>query len=84
MGKEIGIKDLDDCEDLTLEEAKQFDCCKDLTDDEIKELLEVLKVFTEIAYSVFAKKQAEAEKDKEQLKDEQKEREEKRDYKSAA
>lgn len=81
MGKEIGIKDLDDCEDLTVEEAKTFDCCKDLTDDEIKELLEVLKVFTEIAYSVFAKKQAQAEKDKEQLKDEQ---EEKKDYKTAA
>jgi hypothetical protein len=55
-----------DCEDLTLEEAKQFDCCKDLTDDEIKELLEVLKVFTEIAYSVFAKKKAEEEKQKQQ------------------
>jgi len=78
MGKEIGIKDLDDCEDLTLEEAKQFDCCKELTDDEIKELLEVLKIFTEISFSVFAKKKAQAEKEK------QNESQRENEYKSAA
>lgn len=59
----------DNYEDLTLEEAKAFDCCKDLTDDEINELLEVLKVFTEIAYSVFAKKKAEKEKQQEENND---------------
>lgn len=58
MGKLVGINDLKNCEDLTLEEAKQFDSCKDLTDDEIKELLEVLKEFTEIAYAIYAKQKA--------------------------
>lgn len=63
-------------EDLTLEEAKVFDCCKGLTDDEIKELLEELKVFTEIAYAIFAKKKAKADKEKQP--------EEKEDYRLAA
>jgi len=60
----VGIKDLQITEDLTLEEAKKFDCCKDLNDEETKELLEVLKIFTEIAFSVYAKKKVEAEKKK--------------------
>jgi hypothetical protein len=58
MGKGIGIEDLEETEDLTLQEAKQFDCCKHLSDDEILELLDVLKVFTQVAYSVFAKQRS--------------------------
>ena len=42
-------------EDLTLEEAKAFECCKDLTDEEIIQLLETIRTFTEIVYSVYAK-----------------------------
>lgn len=60
--------------DLTLEEAKQFDCCKGLTEEEIKELLEELKIFTEIAYAIFAK----------QKEEEKKQQEENEDYKLAA
>ncbi len=41
-------------EDLTIEEAKEFECCKDLTDEEIKELLETIRIFTEIAFCAFA------------------------------
>ena len=52
-------------EDITVEEAKTFECCKDLTDEQIKELLDNIITFTEIAYSVFAKKQNE-EKNQEQ------------------
>lgn len=48
-------------EDLTVEEARTFECCKDLTDEQIKELLDTIRTFTEIAYSIFAKKQAERE-----------------------
>ena len=60
----VGLKELGNCEDLTLVEAKKFDCCKDLTEDEIKELLEVLKVFTEISFAVFQKKKSQAIKEK--------------------
>lgn len=63
--KTAGLKDFGNCEDLTLEEAKKIDCCKDLTDEEIKELLEVLKVFTEISFAVFQKKKAQAGKENE-------------------
>lgn len=66
MPKVVGINDLKNCEDLTLQEATQFDCCKDLTEEEIKELLEELKVFTEIAYAIFAKQKEEEKKQQEE------------------
>jgi hypothetical protein len=47
-------------EDLTLEEAKEFEYCKNLTDEEIKELLEAVKIFTEIVYIAFAKEKLKA------------------------
>jgi hypothetical protein len=61
------------CEDLTIEEAKEFEYCKNLTDEEIKELLQAVKIFTEIVYIAFAKKKLKAKK-----------REENDDYKMAA
>ena len=48
-------------EDLTVEEAKTFESCKDMTDEQIKELLETIRIFTEIAYSAFAAKKAKEE-----------------------
>ena len=42
-------------EDLTVEDAKAFACCKNMTDEEIKELLDTIKTFTEIGYSICAK-----------------------------
>jgi hypothetical protein len=42
-------------EDLTLEEAKQFECCKDLSDEQIIELLNTIKTFCEITFSIYAK-----------------------------
>jgi len=47
--------------DLTLEEAKQFECCKDLTDEQILELIEAVKILTEVVYSVHAKRKARQE-----------------------
>lgn len=49
-------------EDITVEEARTYECCKGLTNEQIEELLNNIKVFTEIAYSAFANKQAEKEK----------------------
>jgi ribosomal protein L12E/L44/L45/RPP1/RPP2 len=50
-------------EDVTIEEARAFECCKDLNDEQIKELLENIRIFTEIAYSAYAKKKEEQEND---------------------
>jgi hypothetical protein len=61
MGKLVGINDLERGEDLTLQEAKEFECCKGLTDDEINELLEVLKIFSQVAYNLYAKQKLKEE-----------------------
>ena len=42
-------------EDLTVEEAKAFDCCKNMNDKEIQDLLDTIRTFTEIGYSICAK-----------------------------
>ena len=53
-------------EDLTFEEAKEFEFCKNLTDEQIKELMEAVKIFTEIVYATFAKKKGMKEKPKDE------------------
>ena len=53
-------------EDLTFEEAKEFEFCKNLTDEQIKELMEAVKIFTEIVYATFAKKKGMKEKPQEE------------------
>ncbi len=42
-------------EDISIKEARQFECCKDMSDEQIAELLETIRKFTEITYSIHAR-----------------------------
>ena len=67
MGKLVGIKDLERDADISLQEAREFECCKGLSDEEINELLEVLKIFSQVAYNLYAKQKLKKEQSNEEL-----------------
>ena len=48
-----GIKNLESCEDLTVEEVKAMDKYKHLSDAEIAKVIETLRIFSEIVYEIY-------------------------------
>ena len=54
-----GIKNLESCEDLTVEEVKAMDKYKHLSDAEIVKLIETLRIFSEIVYEIYVNKKQE-------------------------
>jgi predicted nucleic acid-binding Zn-ribbon protein len=63
MGILSDIKDLKCDADLTVEEVKAMDEYKDLNEDDIAEVIETIRIFTEIVYEIhISKKQGETQK----------------------
>ena len=54
-----GIKNLESCEDLTVEEVKAMDKYKHMSDAEIAKLIETLRIFSEIVYEIYVNKKQE-------------------------
>lgn len=54
-----GIKNLQSCEGLTVEEVKAMDKYKHLSDAEITKVIETLRIFSEIVYEIYANKKQE-------------------------
>ena len=54
-----GIKNLESCEDLTVEEVKAMDKYKHLSDAEIAKVIETLRIFSEIVYEIYVNKKQE-------------------------
>lgn len=54
-----GIKNLESCEDLTVEEVKAMDKYKHLSDAEIAKVIETIRIFSEIVYEIYVNKKQE-------------------------
>lgn len=57
MGTIYDINENSKNEELTFEEVKAMEEYKDLSDEEIKNIIESVRVFTEIIYALFLKEE---------------------------
>jgi hypothetical protein len=55
MAKGIKLDSLDRTEDITLEEVRSLETFKDWDEEKVAELIETIKIFTDVIYSNWSK-----------------------------